>query len=94
MDEMVEELLRRAFGDQLRAERAASRMTQVQVARAAGISEASLIRYEQGTRSLPISTLYAIAEAVGFDPRRFMDEAQARFERIAPSDIEGRRQDR
>lgn len=52
----------RALGEQVRAHRQASHLTQAQVAKKASISAKYLSEIERGTRDLPISTLLAVVE--------------------------------
>ncbi|CEG99584.1 helix-turn-helix domain-containing protein [Propionibacterium freudenreichii] len=73
--------IRAAIAAQLRAERAAKGLTQIETARLAGVSESTIIRVEQGKRDLPVALLFELARVLDFDPAAFMDAAQARFQR-------------
>lgn len=79
MDEETMRKVRQAFADQLCAERAASRMTQMEVVEKSGIKIDSLRRYEAGKRAIPSDALLALADAIGFDASRFVDRAQERI---------------
>ena len=72
---------RRSIADQLRAERAAAGLTQVQLAEKVGVSGATVIRWEKATRDIPAVALLAVGEALDISPREFMAHAQERFER-------------
>lgn len=80
MDKEEDQKLRAAFAAQLRAERAAANISQKEVSARSGVSEASVIRYEQGTRDIKVSALYDLASAIGFDPVEFMNAVQRRFQ--------------
>ncbi|AOT24323.1 helix-turn-helix domain-containing protein [Propionibacterium phage B22] len=73
--------IRAAIAAQLRAERAAKGLTQVETARLAGVSESTIIRIEQGKRDLPVALLFELARVLDFEPGVFMDAAQARYQR-------------
>ena len=55
---------RRETGERVRYWRTRRRCSQAEVARAAGITQASLSNYETGKRELPLSTGLAIASAL------------------------------
>ena len=56
---------RRAIGERLREWRLRREMSQAEVARIAGITQASLSNYETGKRDLPLSTFLGVARALG-----------------------------
>lgn len=56
--------LRREVGQRLRAWRLKRSLSQAEVARRAGITQASLSNYETGKREMPISTLLGAAAAL------------------------------
>lgn len=51
------------------------------LAAAVGIEPATLSRYLNGKRSMPMPTFFAVAETLGLSPRVLMERAEAR---IAP----------
>lgn len=55
---------RRAIGDRLREWRLRREMSQAEVAKEAGITQASLSNYETGKRDLPLSTFLGVARAL------------------------------
>ena len=55
--------------NQLRTIMAQRGMTGIQLARAAGVSDAAICRYAQGERTPPIDIAYRIAFALGCDVR-------------------------
>lgn len=62
--ELLEQDRRRETGERLRYWRMRRQSSQAEVARAAGITQASLSNYETGKRELPISTALAIASTL------------------------------
>jgi transcriptional regulator with XRE-family HTH domain len=60
----VEQERRRETGERLRYWRTRRQVSQSEVARASGITQASLSNYETGKRELPISTALAIADVL------------------------------
>lgn len=63
----------------LRAERAARRLTQEQVASRAGISPRTLIRFEQDQRTINLAQMVAICDALGVDFTYFLDLVKSRM---------------
>lgn len=55
---------RRAIGRRLREWRLKRELSQAEVARGAGITQASLSNYETGKRDLPLSTLLGVSRAL------------------------------
>jgi transcriptional regulator with XRE-family HTH domain len=55
---------RRAVGQRIREWRLKREMSQAEVARQAGITQASLSNYENGKRDLPLSTLLGVTSAL------------------------------
>lgn len=55
---------RRAVGGRIREWRMERELSQAEVARHAGITQASLSNYENGKRDLPLSTLLGVASAL------------------------------
>lgn len=55
---------RRAIGQRLREWRLKRDLSQAQLARAAGITQASLSNYETGKRDLPLSTFLGVASGL------------------------------
>ncbi|MSQ29206.1 MAG: XRE family transcriptional regulator [Dehalococcoidia bacterium] len=64
---------RRAIGRRLREWRVKRELSQAQVARAGGITQASLSNYETGKRDLPLSTLFGVAAALNVDLGDLLD---------------------
>jgi|GEM_PF-2457592 len=62
--ENVEKQRRRETGERLRYWRMRRQCSQAEVARAAGITQASLSNYETGKRELPMSTALSIVSAL------------------------------
>jgi transcriptional regulator with XRE-family HTH domain len=62
--ELSEKERRRQTGERLRYWRTRRQCSQAEVARAAGITQASLSNYETGKRELPMSTALSIASAL------------------------------
>ena len=63
-NEKIEQARRRETGERLRYWRTRRQVSQSEVARAAGITQASLSNYETGKRELPMSTALAIASVL------------------------------
>jgi len=55
---------RRAIGQRIREWRLKRELSQAEVARQTGITQASLSNYENGKRDLPLSTLLGVAAAL------------------------------
>lgn len=55
---------RRAIGQRIREWRLKRELSQAEVARHAGITQASLSNYENGKRDLPLSTLLGVTSAL------------------------------
>jgi transcriptional regulator with XRE-family HTH domain len=55
---------RRAVGQRIREWRLKRELSQAEVARQAGITQASLSNYENGKRDLPLSTLLGVTSAL------------------------------
>ena len=64
MSVMREISTRSDVGHRIRAWRLRRELSQAEVARAAGITQASLSNYENGKRDLPLTTLLAVAQAL------------------------------
>jgi len=68
-----------ATAETIRAERAAARMSQAEIARRAGLSRVSYIRYETGERKPNLAQVASIAEALNIPfnvfARRIEDRA-------------------
>ncbi|MDR6868936.1 transcriptional regulator with XRE-family HTH domain [Microbacterium resistens] len=67
-----------AVAAQIRAERAAGRMTIDELSQASGVPRQTLVRYLKGSRDIPIPTFYAIAEGLGVAADVLLDRAQHR----------------
>jgi transcriptional regulator with XRE-family HTH domain len=55
---------RRAVGQRIREWRSRRELSQADVARSAGITQASLSNYENGKRDMPLSTLLGVTSAL------------------------------
>ena len=60
----IEQERRKQTGERLRYWRVRRQSSQAEIARAAGITQASLSNYETGKRELPLSTAFAVASAL------------------------------
>jgi transcriptional regulator with XRE-family HTH domain len=67
-----------AVAAELRAERAASRLTVKELSATAGVPVPTLNRYLAGERDVPGSTLVALAVALNVEPGTLLDRAFAR----------------
>lgn len=76
-EETLVEKANRAVAAHLRAERARADLTQAQLAEKAGLSEITIYRIEKGQRTMQLSQLVAIADALNVKPGEFLDSAQA-----------------
>ncbi len=89
--ESAERQRRRETGERLRYWRMRRQCSQAEVARAAGITQASLSNYETGKRELPMSTALAIVSALdsrlGRVVRTLMDRPDL-LDSIAPRRVE------
>lgn len=61
------------FADNLRRARAASGLSQTQLAQAAGISHSEVYRLEAGTREPRLGTLIKLGSAMGIDGADLLD---------------------
>ncbi len=68
----------RAVGDNIRAIRLAAKVSLTQVAQRAGLTKSTLSKIENGRTSSPISTLVAVASALGVHLAEFFREAAQR----------------
>jgi transcriptional regulator with XRE-family HTH domain len=62
------------IGTKLRRERIAQTMTQVDLAKRAGISPAALVRIERNESDPHVSTIRKLAEALEVEPRELLDD--------------------
>ena len=72
--------INQALGREIKAAYVREGMTAEQVAAAAGFSVNTMTRILAGA-DLPVSRLYAIADAIGTDPVKLVEAAVARAER-------------
>jgi len=68
-----------ALAAQLRAERAAAGLTIDQLSEASGVPKQTLMRYLKGTRDIPMSTFYALAEGLGLPAETILARAEGRY---------------
>src|SRR5947207_12414899 len=64
---------RRAIGQRIREWRLKRELSQAEVARQAGITQASLSNYENGKRDLPLSTLLGVTAALNVSVGDLLD---------------------
>ena len=64
MDDRIRATLRTDVGTKIREWRLRRELSQADVARRAGITQASLSNYENGKRDMPLSTLVGVAAAL------------------------------
>ena len=77
------EVFEAAIALQIKVELVERGMDQKALAEAVGIESATLSRYMTGKRTMPLSTLYAIAGVLGLSPRVLMERAEARIDPAA-----------
>ena len=73
--------LEAALATQIKVELVERSMDQKDLAEAVGIERATLNRYMNGKRSMPMPTFFAVAEVFGISPRVLMERAEARLAR-------------
>lgn len=67
----------------IRAERAAARLSQNELASRAGIPRPTYLRYERGDRNIPVITAIQLAEALGMTFGEFARRVEDRLPRTA-----------
>ena len=70
-----------AVAETIRAERAAARLTQAELARKAGLPRVTYIRYETGERQPNILQVAQIAEGLGMSVSTFLRRVESRVSR-------------
>lgn len=78
--------VRDALAAELRAERHAARMTLEQVAKASGLGESTIWRFEHGTRDPDVGQLGRVARVWGVSPAVLLARAEQRAARQATGD--------
>lgn len=73
------ERLEAALTHQIKVELAERDMGQKDLAEAVGIEAATLSRYMNNRRSIPMPIFFKIAEVMGLTPRVLMERAEARI---------------
>ena len=73
-----------AVSAQIRAERAAARLTQDEVAERAEMSKSTFIRLETGVRTPDVDQLDRIAGALGLTMTQIIERAESRMSRRTP----------
>ena len=68
--------IREAFAAEMRVARARRGVTQSELAKSAGMSRATIARLEAGERSVDMSQLFLLCEALGVDPGDILNEVQ------------------
>lgn len=71
--EMEHKALRSEVGQRIREWRLRREMSQAEVARIAGITQASLSNYENGKRDMPLSTLLGVSAALNVSVGDLLD---------------------
>jgi len=74
--------LEAAISMQIKVELADHGMEQKDLADAIGIERATLSRYMNNRRPMPMATFFAIAATFGLSPRVLMERAEARLDRL------------
>ncbi|MFT4124424.1 MAG: helix-turn-helix transcriptional regulator [Microbacteriaceae bacterium] len=70
-----------AVAAELRAERAARKLTFKALVATTGLHETTLVRYFKGERDIPMTMLAKICRGLGVDPSTLLDDAAKRVER-------------
>jgi len=70
------ERINRALGAELRGLRNKRGLSQDELAKAAKIGKRTLVRIEQGERSMSVGQLYQICRALGIKPSKLTDAAE------------------
>jgi transcriptional regulator with XRE-family HTH domain len=68
-----------AVAAELRAERAAARLTVEELAERSGVHRGTLLRYLNAKRDIPVSTLIQIAEGLNIAPHLILERAAERM---------------
>lgn len=72
--------------DELRVARLRKRITQQEIADKTGVSRASVQRYENGTRDIPLWQLFAICKVLDHDPVSIVQGVQTNLGLLKPYD--------
>lgn len=75
-----------AVAAQLRAARAVARLTMDEAVARSPLSKSTLVRYESGSRDIPVSALAVLAKTYGTSPRKLMSDAVALVE-LSQADV-------
>lgn len=75
-----------AFAAELRAERAALGLTQVELARRAGLSRSTLVRLEDETRQMNSDQMWQLCRALGVSITEFATRAEGRLRKSETHD--------
>lgn len=76
-------LLAGAVAAEVRAERARHRLTQAQVAEAAGIPDRTYVRLDTGERVMDVAQLARVCDALGILPSQILARAEDEVARVA-----------
>ncbi|WXW93171.1 helix-turn-helix DNA binding domain [Arthrobacter phage BrayBeast] len=80
METTYGERLEAALSKQIIIELAERDMTQKDLAEAIGVGRPALNRYMKGHQSMPMPTLFKVAEALGLTPHALLERAEARIQ--------------
>ncbi|MDI3331447.1 MAG: helix-turn-helix transcriptional regulator [Micrococcus sp.] len=78
--------LKEAVARQLKAERAAAGMTQIQVAEKVGQDKQTVMRNEAGKRDISIAELGQLADVFGITPQELLRRAEERIQKSGGTD--------
>lgn len=74
----------RALAAEIRAERAASGLTQAELAEKSGINYQTLKLLLKGTRPINVTQIVQLSQAFGIEPAVLVERAMARAQRMSP----------
>jgi transcriptional regulator with XRE-family HTH domain len=80
METTYGERLEAALSKQITIELAERDMTQKDLAEAIGVGRPALNRYMKGHQSMPMPTLFKVAEALKITPHALVERAEARLQ--------------
>lgn len=75
------ELLEAAIAKQIKVELVERGLDQKGLAELVGVHAVTMSKYMKGTRSMPMPTFFAVADALGLSPQELMRRAEARIQR-------------
>lgn len=75
------ERLEAALSTQIKVELVERDMTQKDLAEVVGVGRPAMNRYMKGHQSMPMPTLFKVADALGLTPHTLLERAEARISR-------------